>query len=29
VNPDEIWAPDPLFSSEPILDLAQEIVQRP
>jgi hypothetical protein len=29
VNPDEIWAPDPLFSSEPILELAQEIVQRP
>jgi hypothetical protein len=29
VNPDEIWAPDPLFSSEPILELAQKIVQRP
>ena len=29
VNPDEIWAPDPLFSSEPILDLARELVQRP
>ena len=29
MNPDEIWAPDPLFSSEPILDLAQEIGQRP
>lgn len=28
MNPDEIWAPDPPFSSEPILDLAREIVQR-
>lgn len=27
-NPDdEIWAPDPLFSSEPILARAQEILQ--
>jgi peroxiredoxin len=29
VNPDELWAPDPLFSSEPILDLAREIVKSP
>jgi len=29
MNPDEIWAPDPLVSSEPILDLARELVQRP
>ena len=26
-NPDEIWAPDPLFSSEPILKLARGIVE--
>lgn len=26
-NPDEILAPDPLFSSEPILEVAQAIVQ--
>ena len=26
MNPDEIWAPDPPFSNEPILDLAREIV---
>ncbi len=26
-NPDELWAPDPLFSSEPILNLAREIVE--
>jgi thioredoxin-dependent peroxiredoxin len=29
MNPDEIWAPDPLFSSQPILDLARELVQSP
>ena len=29
VNPDELWAPDPLFSSEPVLDLAREIVKSP
>ena len=29
MNPDEIWAPDPLFSSEPILDLARELAQHP
>jgi peroxiredoxin len=23
VNPDEIWAPDPLFASEPILELVR------
>lgn len=28
MNPDEIWAPDPLFSSEPILELAREIVEK-
>jgi peroxiredoxin len=28
VNPDEVWAPDPLFSSQPILALAQELVER-
>lgn len=26
INPDEVWAPDPLFSSESILDLAQQVV---
>lgn len=26
-NPDEVWAPDPLFSSGPILQLAREIVE--
>ena len=29
VNPDEVWAPDPLFSSKPILDLARKIVKGP
>ena len=29
VNPDEIFAPDPLFSSKPILELALEIGQHP
>jgi len=27
-NPDEVWAPDPPFSSKAILDLARKIVRR-
>ena len=29
VNPDEVFAPDPVFSSKPILDLARKIVKSP
>jgi len=29
VNPDEVWAPDPVFSSKPILDLARKLVKSP
>jgi peroxiredoxin len=28
VNPDEVWAPDPLFSSKPILDFARKTMKR-